>query len=136
MPPGGARTSALTRVVNEASFRASTAPEAAQRKALDLLRSPAQGDRIVGLALVQETGGRQGFDEVLHLIAASSTAFEMFHALLALQEQAPALDPTQVERAISTLENEMADPRSVGIQQDPGLSSLLQRTVTILRGVE
>lgn len=134
MPPSDARTSAMTRVVNEASFRASTAPAEARSKALNLLRSPAEGDRIVGLALTQETGDAAAADAVLRLVAGSSTAFEMFHALLALQEISPALDSEQRVHAISVLERERGDPRSVGIEQDPGLSYLLPRTLNILRG--
>lgn len=136
MPAGAARTSAMTRIVSEASFRASTAPQEARSKALTLLHSPAQGDRLVGLALVQEAGGGAALDEVLRLIAGSSTAFEMFHALLALQELSPALDSAQRDQAISILESELGDPRSVGIEQDPGLSYLLLRTLSILRGHE
>jgi hypothetical protein len=136
MPAGAARTSAMTRIVNEASFRASTAPEDARSKALALLRSPAEGDRIVGLALTQETGDGAAADEVLRLVTGSSTAFEMFNALLALQEVAPALDTERRARAISILESESGDPRAVGIADDPGLSYLLPRTLAILRGHE
>ncbi|WP_153337812.1 hypothetical protein [Nocardioides sp. dk4132] len=133
MPSGAARTSAMTRIVNEASFRASTAVTDARPKALRLLRSPAEGDRIVGLALTQETGDREAADDVLRLVTESSTAFEMFHALRAVQEIAPALDSEQRARALSILESESADPRSVGISQDAGLSYLLPRTLAILR---
>lgn len=136
LPAGAARTSAMTRIVSEASFRASSAPDEARSKTLALLRSPAQGDRLVGLALTQEVGDQASLVDVLRLISASATAFEMFHALLALQELSPALDSAQRERAISILESESCDPRLVGIMQDPGLSYLVPRTLSILHGHE
>lgn len=55
MSPSSSRTAAMTRVVNEARVRASNAPKLAASKGGSLVRSTAQGDRIVGLALVQET---------------------------------------------------------------------------------
>lgn len=135
-PAGPTRTSAMTRIVNEAAVRASTSVTEARAKAPSLLASSSQGDRIVGLALTQETGDPSVAREVLHLVTDSATAFEMFHALRALQEMAPALSSAQRELAISTLETESADPRSVGIAADPGLAYLLPRTLRILRASE
>ena len=57
----------------------------------------------------------------------------MFHALLALQEIAPRLTDAQRESAISALEAELGDPRGVGVLQDPGLPSLIRRTLMQLR---
>jgi hypothetical protein len=53
-PPGPQRTSAMTRIVNESRVRAASSIELAERRSQHLLRSPSQGERIVGLALAQE----------------------------------------------------------------------------------
>lgn len=136
LPPGSRRTAAMTRIVNEARARAALAPRSAREAASQLLRSRRPGDRIVALGLTQETGHSGAFDEVLHLVCGSASAFEMFHALLALQEMSFGLSESQKRRAVEALDAERADPRSVGINQDPGLPSLLSRTIGILAGAE
>ena len=132
-PPGPARTSAMTRIVNEARVRAASSLQVAKTKAQRLLRSPSQGDRIVGLALAQEAVSEESFFDVMKLISKSETAFEMFHALIALQEMAPFLDESRRKRAVEELSLEQGDPRGVGIASDPGLPTLLQRTLLQLR---
>ncbi len=127
--PGPKRTSAMTKIVNEVRVRAATSPSRATSQALRLLQSNSEGDRIVGLALTQEAASPEAFPLVLHLIEQSATAFEMFHALLALQEIAPGLDDAQRSTAIVALEAEAGDPRGVGVREDPGLPSLINRTL-------
>lgn len=72
----------------------------------------------------------------MRLVEKSATAFEMYHALLAIQEIAPALTSDQRQRAMTVLEREQGDPRSIGVRNDPGLPYLLERTLGILRGRE
>lgn len=134
--PGSRRTSAMTRIVNEARVMASLAPDAARQQAGSWLRSNRPGDRIVGLGLTQETGDPTEFERVLGLASGSESAFEMYHALLALQEMSVGLDKSQKLQAIEVLEHEATDPRSVGVSIDPGLPALLARTVGILSGNE
>jgi hypothetical protein len=136
LPPGSRRTAAMTRVVNEARARAALAPRLARGAASGLLRSHRAGDRIVALGLAQETGNASAFDDVLRIILGSASAFEMFHALLALQEMSFGLSESQKRSAIDALNAEREDPRSVGINQDPGLPSLMSRTIEILSGAE
>lgn len=132
-PSGPQRTSAMTKIVNEARVRAATSAARATSQALQLLSSTSQGNRIVGLALTQEAAPPLAFPLVLRLIQRSATAFEMFHALLALQEIIPGLDETERSVALIALEAELKDPRDVGVLQDPGLPTLLKRTLLQLR---
>lgn len=132
-PPGPQRTSAMTRIVNEARVRGATSPSVGGRKALPLLSSPSQGDRIVGLALMQEAGNPAASDQVLAIVQDSATAFEMFHALLALQEMAFRMSSAQRAHAVEVLVAEREDPRGVGIGQDPGLPALIERTIGELK---
>lgn len=136
LPPGNRRTSAMTRIVNEARTRAALAPQHAQQHARNLLASARPGDRIVGLGLAQETADARSFEAVLRLVCNSASAFEMFHALIALQEMSMGLTPKQRRSARLALEEEQNDPRAVGIHSDPGLPHLLARTIGILQGAE
>jgi hypothetical protein len=132
-PPGPQRTSAMTRLMNEARVRAAASPDVARSLALEFVGSTAPGERIIGLALVQEVVPKESFAQVLPLVPGSASAFEMYHALLALQELSSDLDDSQRQQAIRTLEAEQRDPRGLGLDQDPGLPSLLERTLTQLR---
>lgn len=132
-PSGAQRTSAMTRIVNEARVRGAASPDTAHSLAPELLRSLSEGDRIVGLALAQEVAPVTAFAEVLRLVPGSASAFEMYHALLALQELSAVLTGEQRKQAIKVLEAESADPRGVGINQDVGLPTLMKRTLMQLR---
>jgi hypothetical protein len=118
MAPGDHRTGEMTRIVNEARVRARAAPEAARRRVPRLLRSDREGDRIVGLALAQEAPAAEALSDVLRLLAESSSAFQAYHALLALDRLVPLLSPAQKADAVKTLEREKDDPRGVGIMAD------------------
>ena len=131
--PGPRRTSAMTRIVNEVRVRASSSIELSRKLAGGLLRSASQGERMVGLALTQETAGAEHFEDVLRLVQRSATAFEMYHALLAIQEMEPFLTADQRERGLQVLGMEREDPRAVGINADPGLPTLLDRTLLQLQ---
>jgi hypothetical protein len=136
MPKGDARTSEMTRIVNEARVRASANKDAAARAAGELLSSSREGDRIVGLAFVQETGGAHRLSPVLERIENSASAFEMFHALVALREIEPGLELHQAESAAQILEREKTDPRHVGVMQDANLPRLINDVISRLQSFE
>jgi hypothetical protein len=131
-PAGAARTNQMTRLVNEARVRARAAPEQARRALLDLLRSRQSGDRIVGLALAQEVPTQDALPEILHLVSESSSAFEMYHALLALQRLAHFLAAGQRTQAVAVLEAEKQDPRGKGVMNDAELPGLISQTIRML----
>ena len=56
----------------------------------------------------------------------------MFHALVALREIAPRLEPHQRDSAVRILEEEMADPRGVGVMQDVNLPHLIDEVIAAL----
>jgi hypothetical protein len=132
-PRGPKRTVAMTRCVNEARVRAKAAPDRAHGRALQLLTSEAEGDRIVGLAFVQEAPDAAAFQAVLRLFTGSATAFEAFHALVALERMTPLLSSDQRDQAIAAVEHEKTDPRGVDILDDPDLPRLMEATLEGLR---
>jgi len=132
MPPGDGRTLAMTRCVNEARVRARAAPEAARNQIPKLLGSSAPGDRIVGLALAQETPRPDALPAILHLISESETAFEMYHALLALERLAPSLSEADRKKAAAVVVEAKSDPRGVGTMRDQDLSRLIPETLQTL----
>jgi hypothetical protein len=136
MPAGDARTRDMTRIVNEARVRASANRDAAARAAGELLRSEREGDRIIGLAFVQEAGGAHRMSDVLQRIENSSSAFEMFHALIALREIEPGLELHQAESAVEILEREKTDYRGVGVTQDAALPGLIDDVIARLENFE
>jgi hypothetical protein len=91
MPPGQSRTTAMNKLVNEVRIRAAASPMSARRKAPALLRSRRDGDRIVGLALVEGSPAVEFCDDPLRIFSSSVSAFEQYHSLLALSEIAPVL---------------------------------------------
>jgi hypothetical protein len=127
MEPGDARTERMTRIVNEARVRADGDPGAAGVTGLDLLRAPGEGDRIVGLALLQVAPDRAALDLILTRVTSSASAFEAYHALLALEALAPLLAASERARAIEALARERSDPRGVGVMRDRYLPQLIER---------
>jgi hypothetical protein len=122
----------MTRIVNEARVRAASAPGLAGQKGLKLLASPFQGDRIVGIALLQVAREIAGLGDLLRLVSGSATAFEMYHALLALQDLVLAMNSQQRAHTAEVLESELADPRGVGVLADPALPSLIRHAISEL----
>jgi len=136
MPAGDVRTREMTRIVNEARVRASANRDAAARAAGELLRSEHEGERIIGLAFVQEAGGTHRMSDVLQRIENSTSAFEMFHALIALREIEPGLELHQTESAVQILKREKTDYRGVGVMQDAYLPSLIDDVIARLESLE
>lgn len=117
-PTGSDRTTAMTQIVNQAKVRAAANPDRARAWIPNLLGSRNGGERIVGLAFLQEAPLQDAFAEVVGLIEGSATAFEMYHALLALNSLLPLLSSAQREEAAKVLSGEARDPRGVGIGAD------------------
>lgn len=133
MPPSDTRTVEMTRVVNEARVRAEADPETAAKWGEQLVLSEEQGRRIVGLAFLQAAPIAKTFPDLLYLVRNSATAFEMFHALLALRECAPLVSQSQRGQAAEGLLDELEeDPRGVGVAADAGLPSLIKEVAAAL----
>jgi hypothetical protein len=135
-PSGETRTTEMTRIVNEARVRASANRDAAARAAGGLLTSPREGERIVGLAFVQEVGGNYRLGDVLTRIENSASAFEMFHALVALREIEPSLEVHQCEVAVQVLKKEKTDYRGVAVMEDANLPRLIDDVISRLESFE
>lgn len=134
LPPGDHRTNRMTQIVNEARVRAQADPAEAERRIPSLLRSKRSGERIVGLAFTQDAPTTRVYREVMELIRHSATAFEMYHALLALRQIAPRLEPDERARAVDILLAERQDPRGIGVDDDPYLPAMVDHLVDVLRG--
>lgn len=132
MDPGDPRTVEMTRIVNEARVRAAAEPSLAQGMIEELLASKDEGRRLVGLALLQEVPSATHYSRVLDLITGSCSAFEMFHALVALDEIAPRLSRRQAVEARAVLEREKEDPRGVGVNADANLPHLIDEVMADL----
>jgi hypothetical protein len=135
-PSGATRTTEMTRIVNEARVRASANRDAAARSAGRLITSAHEGERIVGLAFVQEIGGNYRLGDVLARIENSASAFEMFHALIALREIEPSLESDQCEVAVRVLEKEKTDYRGVDLMEDANLPRLIDDVISRLQSFE
>lgn len=123
----------MTEIVNEARVRASGERRTAAEFGLRLVQARSEGERIVGLAFLQEEPDERGFTDVLTRITASNSAFEAFHALHALKNMAPRLAPAQKQEAIAALAREKDDPRGVGVMEDQNLPGLIDWTLSVLR---
>lgn len=122
----------MTRVVNEARVRAGTERSEARDLGVFLIRSRSAGKRLVGLAFLQEAPEPGALEDVLGLVSGSATAFEMFHALVAIKEMSPLLTASQKEAAIETLEREKDDPRGIGVMDDANLPTLIDQVLDSL----
>lgn len=131
-PRGRDRTIAMTRCVNETRVRAKAAPASARDRALRLLSSGLDGDRIVGLALTQEAPDALAFTHVLRCFTRSASAFEGYQALVTLMRLAPLLSPEQRREASAAIEHEKTDPRGKGVMRDPSLPGLMEDTLRVL----
>jgi hypothetical protein len=131
-PPSGERTMAMNQLLNEARVRARAAPEQAAEIARRLVRSTADGDRVVGLGLLEQYPAADAVPDILRCIETSRSAFEQYHAILTLKATAPLLVPNQRALAASVLERELTDPRSVGVLKDPYIPDAIQSALGAL----
>jgi len=131
-PRSQERTVAMNLILNEARVRARASLEMAARTGGKLLRSDADGDRVVGLALLQQAPSADALTDVLRVFSSSRSAFEQYHAALAVKAVAPLLTEQQRQIAIDTLTREQSDPRSVGLNQDPFIPSAIASALKAL----
>jgi hypothetical protein len=131
--PGRDRTIAMNRLINEVRIRANAAPEAARQRAHSLMRSDRDGDRIVGLGLVEGSPDAERLDDILRIFASSRSAFEQYHSLLALDAIADSLGPDDRAKATRVLQREKSDPRNIGLMTDPYIPSWIDKVLASLR---
>ncbi len=131
-PPGNDRTTAMNGLVNDVRIRAAAAPASAQRYAAALLPSAREGDRIVGLGLVEGAPSPEMFNDVLRIFTTSASAFEQNHSLRALEAIAPMLRPEQRREAVDALKREQTDPRSLGVMKDRPIASWMEQVLKVM----
>ena len=130
--PSPARAVSMNQILNEARVRARAAPDVAARAGLRLLSSPADGDRVIGLALLQQQPNPDALPGTLRLVQTAKSAFEQYHALVAIKAMAPLLSSEQRTEAAETLKREQADPRGVGLMQDRYLPGAFESSLAEL----
>lgn len=130
--PSVDRTIQMNTILNEARVRASSAPQLARQLALGLLESDADGDRVIALALLQQAPTPDAIDGILRVLASSRSAFEQYHALVAIRAVASSLSAKQKAAAIAALEHERTDPRDVGLNRDRYIPSEFTRALSAL----
>lgn len=133
MRSGDRRTSAMSKIVNEVRVRAAAAPESARRMAPALLRSTADGDRIVGLALVRGNPNGAVHDDVLRILTGAVSPFEQYQCLVTLARILPDLNATERARTKAVLEREKTDPRGLGVMKDTDRASWIDHLLTMLQ---
>jgi hypothetical protein len=133
-PPSPSRAIAQNQILNEARVRARAAPETAANAAQPLLNSTLPGDRVIGLALLQQQPNPEALARILYLIQNSASAFEQYHALEAIEAMAPVLAPPQRAEARAIIEKEREDPRGFGLMQDPYLPGAISAALAALQG--
>jgi hypothetical protein len=133
-PRSPTRAIAMNQILNEARVRARAAPEAAANAALRLVNSTRPGERVIGLALLQQQPDPQALAKILYLIQNAVSAFEQYHALQAIQAMAPVLAPPERAAAIAVLEKEREDPRGVGLMEDRYIPGAITAALSALQG--
>jgi hypothetical protein len=126
MSPGPARTAKMTRIVHEVVTRASRVDASA---AIGPLLAGSDGDRIVGLALLQYTPDPQHLPAVIEAIDASRSAFEQYQALSVALNMAPRLTPEQADRLRPVLRGKLGQPDFFGTDR-----AVLAREVLVILG--
>ncbi|HWT93504.1 MAG TPA: hypothetical protein VN238_10940 [Solirubrobacteraceae bacterium] len=128
-PPTPARTFRM----NELMAEARAAAAAAQMPASHVSRLFAQGTpgaRIVALAALEVTPRPEFFSNILDAITNSRSAFEQFHALIAVESLLDELGHGQRRRLRAALDRELSDPEK-GLNADVSrrriIESLLER---------
>src|SRR5262249_16791701 len=80
-PPSPDGTGRMNLIMNEARVRARAAPDLAADTGRRLLMSTADGDRVIGLALLQQEPRADALAEILRIVQSSRSAFEQYHAV-------------------------------------------------------
>jgi hypothetical protein len=131
-PPSRDRTIAMNQLLNESRVRARAAPEQAGEIALRFVRSTADGERVVGLALLEQYPSAEALPDILRCIETSRSAFEQYHAVLTLEATVPLLGRNDRELAASVLQQELTDPRKLGVLNDPYIPDAIHSALRVL----
>ncbi|ORA44547.1 hypothetical protein BST21_19525 [Mycolicibacterium celeriflavum] len=107
--PGDERTRQMYSIVNRVRVIAAAAAASAAAYAETFLRSNGQGDRIVGMALVQGALLTDQFADIVGIYRSSQSAFEEIQALQTLQAIADRLQLDQRLEAVKAIEIKQAD---------------------------
>ena len=85
------------------------------------------GDRVIGLGLIQAQPDAAHLPHVLQSIAAPRSAFEQYHALVAAKALAPLLDAAGKETLQKALTEQTSDPSFYGTDRHLLASDILTR---------
>ena len=126
MSPGPARTAKMTRIVHEVVTRASRLDVSA---AIGPLLAGTDGDRIVGLALLQYAPDPQHLPAVIEAIEKSRSAFEQYQALSVAINMAPRLTHEQADLLRPVLRGKLGQSDFFGTDR-----AVLAREVLVILG--
>lgn len=82
---------------------------------------------------MQGSPGTEVYDDLLRVFSTSTSAFEQYHSLLALNEIVPLIGHADRANAVSVLNREKSDPRGVGLMADPYIPSWIDAVLAALR---
>lgn len=122
-PPGDDRTRQMTRLTAEMRAIANVA-SVSSREREQMLRDGSEGERVVALAITQDRPNPVLFDSVCDAILNSRSAFEQFHALVAMLEMLTVLSGEQRVRLRTVLDTVLDDAKA-GIKEDTSRASLV-----------
>ena len=94
----GAGLARFAQATEQAQGSARSCPARPSRRAF-IRRRAADGDRVVGLALLEQNPTAEALPDILGCIETSKSAFEQYHAVRTLKATAPTLSPS--ERAVA-----------------------------------
>jgi hypothetical protein len=101
-PSGAVRTAEMTKLV--VLMRATAvAARPGDREVLRWLESDDAGLRLLGAALARDRAKVDFFGPLLHQVADPRSAFEQYHALVAIEQLVPQLGPEQRKELITVL---------------------------------
>jgi hypothetical protein len=126
-PTSQARTRQMDALVTEARSIARDAGLSSDEVAR-MLESKAAGDRVVALATIEATGDPNHFEAVVAAVTDPPTAFEGYHALLALEGLLPSLTPFQ----LGVVRQSLNDQFMKDLAQDSSRAALAKRIVTAI----
>jgi tetratricopeptide (TPR) repeat protein len=132
MSSGRERTAMMSTLVNEVALLAEHG--LVDAVAVGDLMAGGEGERIVGLALLQARPDPSQFAAVCDVIGGSITAFEQFHALRVAGLLVPTIDGRERVMLVTVLEREARDERGLDVMGDTSrsrqISELLARVRT------
>jgi hypothetical protein len=123
-PPGDERTRQMARLTAEVRAIAIALP-LSSGDLERLLEEGTDGDRIVALAAAQDQPDPSLFDAICLAILESHSAFEQFHALVAMVEMVPLLDLGQQRRLAGVLKS-LHDDSVRAVDHDSSRASLVR----------